>query len=136
MSTPVTRGTGVPYSTYLRNPERNQGMFLGVSRIEQDGDVVRLVGTRRGQDEESVVATGARDPDTGTLSLPLFGSTFDFARETDGSSPFYARDNPPERYRYFPPQHPFLDAAGSTSRGRVSGGSTRSFWRGRSAWTR
>ncbi len=100
---PVTRGTGVPYSTYLRNPERNQGMFLGVSRIEQDGDVVRLVGTRRGQDKESVVATGAREPDTGTLSLPLFGSTFDFARETDGTSPFYARGNPPERYRYFPP---------------------------------
>ena len=69
---PVTRGAGGRYSTYLRNPERNQGMFLGVSRIEQDGDAVRLIGTRRGQDEESVVATGRRDPETGTLSLPLF----------------------------------------------------------------
>jgi hypothetical protein len=92
---PVTRGTGVPYSTYLRNPERNQGMFLGVSRIEQDGAVVRLVGTRRGQTRSTSLRPAAHDPDTGTLSLPLFGSTFDFARETDGSSAFYARGNPP-----------------------------------------
>jgi CubicO group peptidase (beta-lactamase class C family) len=100
---PVTRGTDGRYSTYLRNPERNQGVFLGVSRIEQEGDTVRLAGTRRGQQEESVIATGRRDPESGAFSLPLFGRTFDFARETDGSSPFYARGNPPERYRYFPP---------------------------------
>lgn len=100
---PVTRGVDLRHSTYLRNPERNQGVFLGVSRIEQDGDTVRLVGTRRGQKQESVVATGRRDPEADTFSLPLFGSTFDFTRETDGSSPFYARGNPPERYRYFPP---------------------------------
>lgn len=100
---PVTRGTDVRYSTHLRNPERNQGVFLGVSRIEQEGDTVRLVGTRRGQQEESVVATGRRDPESGTFSLPLPWNTFDFAREKDASSPFYARGNPPERYRYFPP---------------------------------
>ena len=100
---PVTRGAGGRYSTYLRNPERNQGVFLGVSRIEQDGDTVRLFGTPRGQKEESVIATGRRDPEAGTFSLPLFGRSFDFARETDRSSPFYARGNPPERYRYFPP---------------------------------
>jgi hypothetical protein len=29
-----------------------------------------------------------------------------------------------QRYRFIPPQPPFLDAAGSTSRGRVAGGST------------
>jgi CubicO group peptidase (beta-lactamase class C family) len=99
---PVTRGTDGRYAAYLRNPERNQGVFMGVSRIEQDGDTVRLLGTRRGQQDESVVTTGRRDPESGTLSLP-FGSTFDFARETDGSSPFYARGNPPERYRYVSP---------------------------------
>jgi CubicO group peptidase (beta-lactamase class C family) len=100
---PVTHGTDGRYSTYLRNPERNQGVFLGVSRIEQEGDTVRLLGTRRGQQEESLIATGWRDPESGAFSLPLFGRTFDFARETDGSSPFYARGNPPERYRYFAP---------------------------------
>jgi CubicO group peptidase (beta-lactamase class C family) len=99
---PVTRGTDGRYSTYLRNPERNQGGFLAVSRIEQDGDTVRLLGTRRGP-EESVIATGRRDPESGTFSIPLPRGTFDFTRDTDGSSPFYARGNPPERYRYFPP---------------------------------
>jgi CubicO group peptidase (beta-lactamase class C family) len=99
---PVTRGTDGRYLTYVRNPERNQGVFLGVSRIEQDGDTVRLLGTRPGQQDE-VVATGRRDPESGTFSLPLPWSTFDFVRETHGSSPFYARGNPPERYRYSPP---------------------------------
>jgi CubicO group peptidase (beta-lactamase class C family) len=100
---PVTRDATGRNSTYLRNPERNQGVFLGVSRIEQDGDVIRLIGTPRGQDAESVVAAGRRDLETGTFSLALDGNTFDFARETYGSSPFYARGNPPARYRYFPP---------------------------------
>jgi CubicO group peptidase (beta-lactamase class C family) len=100
---PVTRGADNRYSAYLRNPERNQGLFLGVSRIEQDGDTIRLLGTRRGQQQETVVATGRRDPETGTFSLPLSGRTFDFARETDRSSPFYARSNPPAHYRYVPP---------------------------------
>ena len=100
---PVTRGADGRYWTYLRNPERNQGVFLGVSRIEQNGDTIRLVGKRRGQQEESVIATGRRDPETGRFSIVLFGSTFEFARETDASSPFYARGNPPERYHYFPP---------------------------------
>jgi CubicO group peptidase (beta-lactamase class C family) len=100
---PVTRGADGRYSTYLRNPERNQGVFLGVSRIEQDGDAVRLVGTPRGQDEESVVSTGRRDVDAGRFSLSLFGSTLNFSRDTDARSPFYARGNPPARYRYVPP---------------------------------
>jgi CubicO group peptidase (beta-lactamase class C family) len=100
---PVTRTADAPYSTYLRNPERNQGVFLGVSRIEHDGDAVRLIGTPRGQDKENVVAIGRHDSETETFNLRLFENTFDFARETDKSSPFYPRGNPPERYRYAPP---------------------------------
>jgi CubicO group peptidase (beta-lactamase class C family) len=100
---PVTRGADGRYSTYLRNPERNQGVFLGVSRIEQDGDLVRLVGTPRGETETRVISTGRSDGETGRFSLPLYGRSFDFARDTDASSSFYARGNPPERYRYAPP---------------------------------
>lgn len=100
---PVTRGADGRYSTYLRNPERNQGVFLGVSRIEQDGDTIRLISATRGHENESVIASGRRDPETGAFSFPLPRGTFEFAREKDGSSPFYARGNPPERYRYFPP---------------------------------
>jgi hypothetical protein len=88
---PVTRAADGRHSTYLRNPERNLGVFLGVSRIEQDGDAVRLFGTPRGQDAERVIATGPRDPETGRFSLPLNGRTFEFARDTHGSSPFYPR---------------------------------------------
>ena len=100
---PVTRSADGRYSAYLRNPERNQGVFLGVSRIEHEGETVRLVGTRRGETDTSVIATGRRDPETGSFSLSLPWSTFDFTREKDGSSPFYARGNVPARYRYAPP---------------------------------
>jgi CubicO group peptidase (beta-lactamase class C family) len=100
---PVTRGADASYSTYLRNPERNRGLFLGVSRIERDGDMVRLVGTPRGQQQEKAIATGRLDPETGRFSLPLFARTFEFTRQTDRSSPFYPRGNPPEQYRYSAP---------------------------------
>ncbi|HKY92106.1 MAG TPA: hypothetical protein VJM11_13750, partial [Nevskiaceae bacterium] len=100
---PVARAADGRYTTYLRNPERNQGLFLGVSRIEQDGDAVRLLGTRRGQDQESVIVAGRRDPESGRFTLPLRGSSFDFDRDRASYSPFYPRGNPPERYRYSPP---------------------------------
>jgi CubicO group peptidase (beta-lactamase class C family) len=100
---PITHEADARYSTYLRNPERNSGLFLGASRIEQEGDTVRLIGTRRGQQQEQIIATGPRDPATGEFTLPLGGSTFDFARDTTASSAFYARGNPPQRYSYSPP---------------------------------
>jgi CubicO group peptidase (beta-lactamase class C family) len=100
---PVKRAPDGRFATYLRNPDRNQGVFLGVSRIEQEGETVRLVGTRRGRKEESVVATGRLDRASGGFAIPLSGTTFDFARDTSRSSAFYPRGNPPERYRYAPP---------------------------------
>ena len=100
---PITRGADGRYATYLRNPERNQGVFLGVSRIEHEDDAVRLVGTRRGQKQETVLATGRRDKDTDTFSIPLPRSVFDFERDTQSSSAFYPRGNPPQRYQYAPP---------------------------------
>lgn len=100
---PVTRGADGRNATYLRNPERNQGIFLGVSRIDQDGDSVRLVGTRRGEKEETVISTGSRDTDAGRLMIPLYGRSFDFERDEDASSAFYPRGKQPERYRYSPP---------------------------------
>jgi len=100
---PVKRGVDGRYATYLRNPERNQGLFLGASRIEQDGDTIRLLGTGRRQGPETVIAAGRRDPDTGRFTLPLAGGSFDFARDTSSTSPFYPRRNPPDRYQYSPP---------------------------------
>ena len=68
---PITRDAEGRYSTYLRNPERNQGVFYGVSRIEQVEETVRLVGTRRGQKEESIIAAGRRDLEDGTFTFPV-----------------------------------------------------------------
>lgn len=98
---PVTRRAGGGYSTYLRNPERNQGRFTPVSAMELRGDVVRLIG-RRGNDPVQVLAEG-RYLD-GSIRIPLFGASFDFTRvERDSSTPFFPRGNPPQRYRYTPP---------------------------------
>jgi len=100
---PLTRTADGRYSTYLRNPERNQGIFLGASRLEQDGDTVRLLGTRRGQKQESLIGAGRIDAENGVITIPIQGATFDFRRDTISSSPFYPRGRTPERYHYAPP---------------------------------
>jgi len=97
---PITRGPDGTYRTYLRNPERNQGRFIGAQRIEINGDVVRLLGTG-GQD--GVLSIGSYRDD-GVIRLPLRGGTYDFTRVTDSSSTaFYPRGRPAPRYRYIPP---------------------------------
>ena len=100
---PVVRGGDGRLSTYLRNPERNQGVFLGVSRIEQEGDVVRLAGTPRGQKDERLVASGKRDPDSGNFAIPIQGTVYNFTRDAENSSAFYPRGKAPDRYTYSPP---------------------------------
>jgi CubicO group peptidase (beta-lactamase class C family) len=88
---PITRDL----HTYLRNPERNAGIFTRVSRIEVDGKDIRLIGPR------DTVRGHYKD---GVISLPLRGGTYDFTRVSDSAtSPFFPRDNPPARYRYAPP---------------------------------
>jgi CubicO group peptidase (beta-lactamase class C family) len=100
---PITRAVHGRYTTYLRNPERNQGVFLGASRIEQNGNNIRLVGTRRGQKQEALIGAGEFDPDSGGFSISIQGEAFNFARDRDKSSAFYPRGNPAERYHYAPP---------------------------------
>ena len=100
---PVTRGADGRLATYLRNPERNQGRFIPVSRIELDGEAVRLLGTRRGAKEETVQALGRYDAEAGVLRIPLGGSSFDFERDTSATSAFYPRARGGERYAYRQP---------------------------------
>ena len=100
---PVTRQPDGTLRTYVRNPERNWGRFIRVSRIEVNGKDVHLVGrdTIQGRYEDDVI------------SVPIRGLTFDFTRVTDSSSsPFYPRVPPRpvgergsggEGYRYTPP---------------------------------
>lgn len=98
---PVTRQGDGTYAAYLRNPERNQGRFIPVSRVELKGDVVTLMG-RRGDQPEAVLAEGRYDE--GVIRLPLRGTSFDFTKvDGDSSSPFYPRGKRGQRYRYTPP---------------------------------
>ena len=99
---PLTSAGAGLYSTFLRNPERNQGYFIGATRLAQQGENVRLTGLR-GQKDEYVIGSGRFDTDSGLLSIPIRGEMFNFARDRDNSSAFYPRGNPAERYRYSPP---------------------------------
>lgn len=100
---PVARRDDGTYAAYLRNPERNVGRFTPVSRLEIDGETVRLLGTPSGAKQETALAIGKRDAEADLLRIPL-GPTFDFARLDDASSAFNSRGRRgSERYRYAPP---------------------------------
>lgn len=94
---------GSGYSAYLRNPERNQGRFIRVSRAELEGDELRLIGRRGGQKTDSVLATGRWDGETRTIAARLRGATFDFERDGRSSSAFYPRPRGAGPYRYSVP---------------------------------
>jgi CubicO group peptidase (beta-lactamase class C family) len=90
----------------LRNPERDYGAQIGAERLTLDGNVVKLMGKRPGQKQESELASGTYDADGEvlTLSFPQRGGTYDFKRDGDESE-FYPRGKNPARYVYSsPPQ--------------------------------
>jgi CubicO group peptidase (beta-lactamase class C family) len=89
---------------FLRNPERNIGVFYDVDRLVLDGRKVDLIGKRRGAKEESVLLSGVYDPEREVLSIffPSRGGTYDFRRD-DEHSDFYPRGKNPGRYVYRPP---------------------------------
>ncbi len=95
---PVTPQPDGSLRTYLRNPDRNQGRFLSVTRITLDGAVARLMGP----DSDTALVEGRYED--GGITLPLRGGTYDFTQARDESShAFYPRGNPAPRYRYTPP---------------------------------
>ncbi len=98
---PLTRQPDGSYSTYLRNPERNQGRFFPAKRLGVEGPVIRLTGGRR-DTTTRVLAEGRIEEDA--LQLPLNGMSLDFRRVGDTTaSPFYPRGRPPAAYHYIPP---------------------------------
>jgi len=107
---PVTRRGDGGYSTFLRNPERNQGWFIPVSRMEVKDDVITLLSLPRaseggGAGGGSTLVTQAQGRyDDGVLRIPLRGTSYDFIRvDGDSSSGFYPRRKTGERYRYARP---------------------------------
>ncbi|HYF40002.1 MAG TPA: serine hydrolase domain-containing protein [Gemmatimonadales bacterium] len=95
------KGGNGTYSAFLRNPERNLGWFIRVSRMTVKDSVVTLTG-RRGAQPDATLAEGRYED--GILRLPLRGASFDFSRGDDHTwSPFYPRGKPGQRYRYTAP---------------------------------
>lgn len=88
----------------LRNPQRDFGNQLGVERLAREGNVIKLMGKRRGEKEERELATGTFDPANQVLTLyfPTRGLSYDFMRDGDESD-FYSRGKNPGRYSYQPP---------------------------------
>ncbi|MCG8468535.1 MAG: beta-lactamase family protein [Gemmatimonadetes bacterium] len=85
----------------LRNPERNQGIFLGLDAVEVTGQTVRLLDA----DGEQVLE-GWLHSDDSVLSIhfPYRGGTYDFTRRAPHEAPgLYARPHPTS-YRYTVPR--------------------------------
>ena len=89
---------------FMRNPDRNIGVFYNVDHITREGQTVRLVGSRMGTKEQGVLLSGTYDAGNEVLSIafPERGGTYDFKRD-DENSGFYPRGRNPGRYVYRPP---------------------------------
>jgi len=89
---------------FLRNPERNIGVFFDVDHLARDGKAIRLMGHGMGEKTERVLLEGSYDAENGVLSiaLPARGGTYDFRRD-DEHSDFYPRGRHPQPYGYRSP---------------------------------
>lgn len=89
---------------FIKNPDRNVGVFVELTRIEQEEETVKVFGTFRGGGEEQLLLTGTYEAEEDRLSLFLSftGATFDFSRVGENST-YYARGKNPEAYTYAPP---------------------------------
>jgi CubicO group peptidase (beta-lactamase class C family) len=100
----VERTADGTVGAFLRNPERNFGLNLGVERLEREGNAVRLIGRPFARGEPVVAMSGGYDPERDVLRLvlPDRGGSFDFYREDDDGD-FWPRGRSPGRYAYHPP---------------------------------
>jgi CubicO group peptidase (beta-lactamase class C family) len=96
----VKRRADGSMGAFIRNPDRNIGVFWKVDRLEQDGNQIRLVGESSGEQRGKVYAEGLYHPDDNRISLYTNrGGTYDFTPVSDDSS-FYARGRNPPAYEY------------------------------------
>lgn len=89
-------------SAVLRNPEFDFGTQQGVERLVRDAGRVKLVGKRRGKEQDVGVGTYDADNQVITLVFPGRGGSYDFTRDSDDSD-FFPRGRNPDRYSYRPP---------------------------------
>jgi CubicO group peptidase (beta-lactamase class C family) len=101
---PITVAPDGTASTYLREPEANQGILYNVGRLSRNGSEIDLLGVRRGQTTEAILFKGYYHD--GELTFPGFQDqlSYDFSRVEDESiSEFYPRGNAPIPYHYAEP---------------------------------
>ena len=86
----------------LRNPEFDYGSQQGIERLTRDGNVVKLIGKRRGKEQAVGIGTYDADNQVIALAFPDRGGSYDFTRDGDDSD-FYPRGKNPGRYSYTSP---------------------------------
>ena len=102
----VSRKSDGSLGGFIRNPERNMGVFWDVDRVELEGKRIKLIGKFHGRGAEQVFSEGTYYPDENRIALyfPNRGGTFDFLPISDDPGPgFYARGKNPPPYEYRPP---------------------------------
>jgi len=108
---PVNSGSGGELTTFLRNPDRNLGVFTNIRRIEQDGNVLSFVGSFFRSTDEHELASGYYNEEFDVITLvlpPWRGGTYDFRRvSVEKNGAFYARARNHLPWKYTPP--PKLD---------------------------
>ncbi|MEM7430295.1 MAG: serine hydrolase [Pseudomonadota bacterium] len=107
----ITLGDEDRLTTFLRNPDRNLGVFTNIRRIDKNGRDLSFLGSFRFRDEERELATGSYDADNDILTMvlpPWRGGSYDFRRVMDDThSAFHARALNAGAWQYRPP--PQLD---------------------------
>lgn len=96
----------VGYSAFLRNPERNLGVFYKIESAELTDGRISFDGKWRGRGENRTLLEGPFDPENETFSIaiPYWGGTYDFRRDDDDdASAFYPRGRQPGQFVYRQP---------------------------------
>ncbi|MEL7187288.1 MAG: serine hydrolase domain-containing protein, partial [Pseudomonadota bacterium] len=103
---PITSDDG-KLKTFLRNPDRNLGLFTNIQSIKRNGSSLVFVGTFFRGNIEQELATGSYDSDNGVMTMvlpPWRGGSYDFNRITDDEhSFFHARPTSAGAWQYVPP---------------------------------
>lgn len=104
---PLTVDATGELTTFLRNPDRNLGIFTHIRRIEKAGDELSFVGGYFRSADEQQLATGRYDDQYDTLTMvlpPWRGGSYDFQRVSDDTySHFHARPLSHSTWEYAPP---------------------------------
>lgn len=114
---PIKSGADGELTTFLRNPDRNLGIFTNIRRIEQDGSALSFIGGFFRSTDEQDLASGSYDEEYDVITMvlpPWRGGTYDFQRVPDDTnSHFHARSKNASPWKYTQP--PKLDDGWNTS---------------------